>query len=127
MMRYKAKDLVATLLVALIAAPYIGYLVRGEMPFIKDPRGMSVTGLVLGIAAFWVIARGDAFDTVGRAEAVLAGIGLALGVAALLLAETAVAEVLLAVFIGSIVVIWAVEMTDHAGLLHRHTPTGVAR
>ena len=88
---------------------------------------MSATGLVLGIAAFWMIARGDGFDAVGRAEAVLAGVGLALGVVALLFAETAAAEVLLAVFMGSIVVIWALETTDHAGLLRRRTPTGVAR
>jgi hypothetical protein len=45
MMRLKARDLVAPLLVALIAVPYIGYLVREEMPFMKDARGMSATGL----------------------------------------------------------------------------------
>jgi hypothetical protein len=33
------------------------------------------------------------------------------------LAETAAAEVLLAVFMGSIVVVWAVMLMDHAGVL----------
>ena len=45
-MTIKPRDWVATLLVAAIAVPYIGYLIRGEMPFIQDPRGMSATGLV---------------------------------------------------------------------------------
>jgi hypothetical protein len=34
-MRLKIRGLVATILVAAIAVPYIGYLINGEMPFIK--------------------------------------------------------------------------------------------
>jgi hypothetical protein len=127
MMRLKARDLVATVLVALIAVPYIGYLVRGEVPFIQDARGMSATGLVLGIVAYLVMARGDVFDTAGWTETALAATGLALGVAALLLAETAAAELLLAVFMASIAVIWVVKVVDHMGLVHWHSPTGVAQ
>ncbi|GAA4714477.1 hypothetical protein GCM10023215_67060 [Pseudonocardia yuanmonensis] len=37
--------------IAAIVVPYVGYLVRGAMLFIQDPRGMAGTGLVLGIAA----------------------------------------------------------------------------
>ena len=65
-MRLQTRDLVATILVALIAIPYVGYLVDGEMPFIEDPRGMAGTGLVLGIAAFLVLRSGDSLDQVGR-------------------------------------------------------------
>ena len=36
----------------------LGYLVNGEMPFVKDPRGMSAVGLLLGQAAFLVLERG---------------------------------------------------------------------
>jgi hypothetical protein len=43
--------------------------------------------------------------------------GLVLGVVALALAEMAVAEVLLAVFMASILIVWAVELMDHAGIL----------
>ena len=50
-MRLTLRDLVATILVAAVGVPYVGYLVNGEMPFIKDPRGMSAVGLVLGAAA----------------------------------------------------------------------------
>jgi hypothetical protein len=115
-MKLKFKDLIATTLVAAIAVPYVGYLVNGEMPFIKDPRGMSATGLVLGVVAFLVMRQDDLFDRVGKAETALAAVSLVLGLVALGLAETAAAEVLVAVFMGSILVVWAVELMDHAGI-----------
>jgi hypothetical protein len=115
-MRLGVKDVVATVLVALIAIPYIGYLVNGEMPFVKDPRGMAAVGLVLGVAAFLVVRWGDALDRFGWAETGLAVLVLALGVVTLFLAETAAAEVLLAVFMGSILLMLMVELADHAGV-----------
>jgi hypothetical protein len=118
-MRLRMQDLLATILFAAIAVPYVGYLINGEMPFIKDPRGMSATGVVLGVAAYLVMRRDDLFDRVGKAETALAVASLALGVVALALAETAAAEVLLAVFMGSILLVWAVELLDHAGVLRR--------
>jgi hypothetical protein len=115
-MRLKFKDLIATILFAAIAVPYVGYLINGEMPFIKDPRGMSATGLVLGTFAFLVMCWDDLFDRVGKAETALGAVSLVLGLVALALAETTAAEVLLAVFMGSIVVVWAVMLIDHAGI-----------
>jgi hypothetical protein len=47
----------------------------------------------------------------------LAALSLMLGIVALALAETAAAEVLLAVFMGSILIVWAVELMNHAGIL----------
>jgi Na+-transporting NADH:ubiquinone oxidoreductase subunit NqrB len=117
-MRGKTRDLLATILVAAIAVPYIGYLVNGDMPLIQDPREMSATGLVLGVLAFQVLRRGDAFDRLGKIEIGLGLVSLALGLVALILAETAAAEILLAVFMGSILVVWAVELMDHVGILH---------
>jgi hypothetical protein len=125
-MRLRTRDLIGTVLVAAIGVPYVGYLVNGEMPFIKDPRGMSGVGLILGVLAFLVLRAGDAFDRFGKAETGLAVVALALGVVALVLAETVAAEVLLAVFMGSILVVWAVKLMDHAGLLPGvNHPTGV--
>lgn len=126
-MRLTVRDLVSTLLVVAIGVPYIGYLVRGEMPFIEDPRGMAATGLVLGTAAFLVARSGDRLDQVGKAEVGLAGVSLALGIAALIFAEAAAAELLLALFMGSIAVVWLVEMVDHAGYMPGHHPAHVAR
>ena len=39
-------------------------------------------------------------------------------VAALAFAEAAFAGVLLAVFMGSILVVWLTQMVDHAGVVH---------
>jgi hypothetical protein len=126
-MKLKARDFVASLLVVAIAVPYVGYLVNGEMPFVEDVRGMSAVGLVLGLAAFLVLELGDEHDTTDKMEIGLGAASLALGVIALVLAETAAAEVLLAVFMGSILVVWAVKLADHAGVLPMaQHPTGTA-
>jgi hypothetical protein len=109
-MRLKIRELVATILVAAIAVPYIGYLINDEMPFIKDPRGMSATGLVLGVVAFLVLRTAGMLDRFRNLEIGLAMVSLVLGVVALALAETAAAEVLLAVFMGSILIVWIVEL-----------------
>jgi len=118
-MRLTWRDGVATLLVALIGVPYVGYLLQGEMPFIKDPRGMSAVGLVLGVAAFFVARRprNEVHDATATAEDVLGLIAFGIGVVALILAEAAVAETLLAIFMAAIAVVWAVQMLHHAGVL----------
>lgn len=110
----------ASLLVLAIAVPYVGYLINGEMPFIEDPRGMSATGLILGVIAFVIIRTGDAVDRAGKMEIGGAVVSLVLGLVALALAETAAAEMLLAVFMVSILVVWAIELMDHAGVLPAH-------
>jgi hypothetical protein len=121
-MRLTLRDLVGTVLVAAIGVPYVGYLINGDMPFVKDQRGMSATGLILGVAAFFVLTRGNTFDRLGKIETGVGVVSLALGIVALVFAETAAADVLLAVFMGSILVVWATELMDHAGVLHHHGP-----
>ena len=117
------RDLFATLLVLAIFVPYVGYLINGEMPFIKDATGMSATGLLLGAAAFIVLRTGDKYDRAGKIESGVALVALLLGLVALAFAGTAAAEVLLAVFMVSILVVWAMEMLDHSGAVHWHGPT----
>jgi hypothetical protein len=119
-MKLTLRDGIASVLLAAILVPYVGYLVRGEMPFIQDPRGMSAAALVLGLAAYLVAVRATTGTPAGRMEVGLATATFVLGVVAVALAETAAAEVLLAVFVAAIVVTWAVTMLRHAGLL----PTG---
>lgn len=72
-MRLTLKDLVATILFAAIAVPYVGYLINSELPFIKDPRGMSAAGLVLGAVGYLVISQDELFDRIGKAETVRCG------------------------------------------------------
>lgn len=119
-MRLQARDLVATALVLAIAVPYLGYLINGSMPYIEDARGMAAVGLLLGALAFVVMRSGDQLDRAGKVEAGIALVSLGLGLVALAFAETAAAEVLLAVFLASILVVWAVEAVDHAGVTHWH-------
>lgn len=119
-MRLQVRDLVATALVLAVAVPYVGYLVNGSMPYIEDARGMAAVGLLLGALAFVVMRSGDELDRAGKVEAAIALVSLGLGLVALAFAETAAAEVLLAVFVLSVLVVWAVEMVDHAGLTHWH-------
>jgi hypothetical protein len=105
-MRITYRDAIATLLVAAIVVPYLGYLTWGDMPFIEDPRGMAATGLVLGLAAAAVAGRAALDPEPLHRAALGSGVAaLALGIAALW-AETN--EVLLALFIAAIVVTWAV-------------------
>ena len=120
-MRVTTKDVIATLLVAAIVVPYIGYLVWGDMPFIQDPRGMAATGLILGLAAAAVAGRA-AFDRDPMHRAALGSgvVALALGIAALW-AETN--EVLLALFIAAIVVTWALgEIASTRGSITPRRP-----
>lgn len=119
-MRLTMRDLIGTLLVVAIGVPYVGYLVNGEMPFVEDPRGMAGIGLILGAVAFFVLRGGNAKDRVGVTENIVAGVTLLLGLVALLFAETAAAEALLAVFMAAILVMWAAEVADHAGWVPGH-------
>jgi hypothetical protein len=120
MKKLTLRDLVATVLVLAIAVPYIGYLINGEMPYIQDPRGMAAVGLLLGAAAFLVLRTGDEYDKAGKIESGVALVALVLGLFALAFAETAAGEILLAVFMGSILVVWAMELLDHSNVVHWH-------
>jgi hypothetical protein len=117
-MRPTTRDVVATVLVAAIVVPYIGYLIAGEMPFIEDPRGMAATGLVLGLAAAAVAGRAALTPTpLHRATLASGVVALGLGIAALW-AETS--EVLLALFVVAIVITWGLgELAAQSG---RHAP-----
>jgi len=119
-MRKTVRDTVATVCVAAVVVPYIGYLIWDELPFIKDPRGMSAIALVLGVIAFLVAGMPATATGLGRTEWAIAVATLALGVVSLALAETAAAEALLATFIAAIVVVWTVEALDHFGLIRPH-------
>jgi hypothetical protein len=120
-MRLTRRDAIATGLIAAVVVPYVGFLIRGEMPFIEDPRGMAavgLVGLVLGFAA-WGIGLDSTF---GR---IMLGVGIAtlgLGIAAALVGVEG-SEILLAVFVGAVVLTWAIETAFHAGLFGgRHAP-----
>jgi hypothetical protein len=119
-MRLTLRDYVATVLVAAIGIPYVAFLMNNDVLFVKDERGMSAVGLILGAAAFLVLRSGNAHDRMGTVETGASIVSLALGIVALVFAEAGSAAVLLAVFMGSIAVVWLLELADHAGLVHVH-------
>ena len=110
MRKLTIRDLMATLIVAAVVVPFIGYSVRGSMPFVHDPRGMAgigIAGCLLMFAAFGRERLGTgAFEWFMVTLGVLT---LGFGIAALV-AETAWA--LLVPMVAGLVIIWA------AGLLH---------
>jgi hypothetical protein len=113
-MKLTRKDLIATLLIAAVVVPYVGYLIWGEMPFIQDPRGMAavgIVGLLLGFVA-WGLGLRSMF---GKVMLVLGVATLGLGIAAALVGAEG-SELLLATFVGAIVLMWAVETAHDAGL-----------
>ena len=113
-MKLGRKDLVATLLIAVVVVPYVGYLIWGEMPFIQDPRGMAAVGIVGLLLCFaaWGLGLRSMF---GKVMLVLGVATLGLGIAAALVGAEG-SELLLATFIGAAVVVWAIETMHDAGL-----------
>ena len=112
-MRLTWKDGAATILVAAILVPYVGYLARGSMPFIHDSRGMAATALALGVATCYA---GD-LKVMARRWTVLTVITALLGVAALGLGIAAVVTAnggVLAAFVIVIVALWALATARHA-------------
>jgi len=110
MRKLTIRDLITTLIVAAVVVPFIGYSVRGSMPFVHDPRGMAgvgIAGCLLMFAAFGRERLGTgAFEWFMVTLGVLT---LGFGIAALV-AETSWA--LLVPMVAGLVIIWA------AGLLH---------
>jgi hypothetical protein len=85
MHRLTVRDLIGMLIIATAIVPFIGYSVRGSMPFVQDPRGMAgvgIAGCLLAIAAFGRKAFGTgSFETIMVALALLT---LGFGIAALI-------------------------------------------
>ena len=116
-MRLSRRDMLVTAIVGAVVVPYVGYLVRGSMPYIQDPRGMAGVGLIGFVAglAVWAFGGRSSFGSTALIglELLIGLVALGVGVAALALGS----EALLAWFVGALVLIWAVEMLSRAGLL----------
>jgi hypothetical protein len=107
------RDLLATLIVAAVVVPFVGYSIRGSMPFLQDPRGMAAVGIVGALAALGAFGR-KAFGS-GTFEQIMVGLAvitLGAGIAALI-AETY--WVLLVPMVAGLVVMWALALLHDAG------------
>jgi hypothetical protein len=115
-------DLLATLITAAMVVPFVGYSVRGPMPFVQDPRGMAGVVIAGTVLAFAVFGR-KAFGT-GAFEMVMVTLGvLTLGFAiAALIAETVWA--LLVPAMAGLVLMWALAFLHDAGYVAREHAAG---
>ena len=110
-MRLTKKDAIATLAFAAVLVPYIGYVVRGSMPFIQDARGMAATGVIGLAVALLAWGTGSRFGN----ALLLIGLGsMALGVTAALIGSEG-SDLLLAIFIGTVGLVWLLESAAHFG------------
>jgi hypothetical protein len=115
MRKLTIRDLLATLIIAAVVVPFIGYSIRGSMPFVQDPRGMAgviIVGTVLTFAVFGRKALGT-----GTFESFMITLGvLTLGFAiAALIAETVWA--LLVPAMAGLVIMWALALLHDAGYM----------
>jgi hypothetical protein len=113
MRKLTLRDLLATLITAAVVVPFVGYSVRGSMPFRQDPRGMAGVVIAGTVLAFAVFGR-RAFGT-GAFEMTMITLGvLTLGFAiAALIAETMWA--LLVPAMAGLVLMWALALLHDAG------------
>jgi hypothetical protein len=113
MRRFTSRDVLATLILAAVLVPFIGYSARGSWPFVEDPRGMAGVGIVGALLAVWAFGR-DAFMT-GRFGVVLttlAVIAVGFGVAALAAEST---WWLLVPMVAALVAVWLLGVLRDAG------------
>lgn len=118
MQKLTIRDLFSTLIVAAILIPFVGYSVRGSMPFVQDPRGMAGVGIVGAVAALAVFGR-RAFGTgiFAWLTLVSALVGIGFGVAALVAENT---WWLLVPMVAGTVVAWALLLAHDTGFVgHR--------
>jgi hypothetical protein len=107
----RTKIIVSTSIVAAIVVPYVGYVINGEMPFIKDARGMAAVGIILLFA--WGLLVRSPFGE-GWAAYIAGGIGIAtltLGIVAGWLES----DVVLVPFVAGIVMLWFIALAMREG------------
>jgi len=114
-MRFTTKDSLGSALVGAVVLIYFAYLAFDGIPFVRDTTGMAAVGLILGFASRRIGGRAG-FPRERLAFA--GGVGsMALGVAAMVSGS----EVLLALFVASIVGLWAAARYVRT---HEHPSSG---
>ena len=113
MRKFTARDVWATLIVAAVVIPFVGYSARGSWPLVEDPSGMAGVGIVGALLAVWAFGP-EAFrsGTFGAVMTGLAIVTVGFGVAALI-AETTWA--LLVPMVAGLVAVWLLGVLHDAG------------
>jgi hypothetical protein len=107
------RDLLATLIVAAVVVPFVGYSINGSMPFVQDPRGMAGVGIVGALLTFAAFGRkGFGTGTFETIMVTLYVLTIGFGLAALIV-ETSWA--LLVPMVVGLVIMWALALMHDAG------------
>ncbi len=118
MMKLTWRDGVATLALAALVVPFVGYLLYGSFPFLQDPTGAAGLTLILGmIGAYvggWIVTdkgSGLAIATVGAGA-----LSAVLALAALLsenLWDVTTRNVMIGGSIALLAVLWVIALYRH--------------
>lgn len=131
-MRLTWRDAVATVLVAAIMVPYVGYLFTGSMPFIQGVTGMAGVGLALGAVAAvvggWIATREGIL--INNATLALAIVSAGFGITALVsenMLDPAGRQIALGIFMATIVGLWGLALLRHSGIIPAVEEQGTSR
>jgi hypothetical protein len=107
------RDGAATMLVGAATVVYICNLLSVQVPLISDRGDVAAAGLVLGFVACIVDDWTIKHTALVRTLSVLSVSALGIGIAAM----AAESEILLAVFVGMLVMLWVLSTMAHAGVI----------
>lgn len=114
MRRLTFRDAIATVVLAAVAIPYIGYIVWGEVPLIQDPRGMATVG-ILGLILSFVAWGIGLHSTFGKVMLLVGLASIGIGLAAAFIGSEG-SELLLVFFMTVVAVIYVAEIAYHASV-----------
>jgi len=109
----RTRDVVATILVGTLVVPYVAVLVGKEVLLAEDRRAMSALALMLSGSALVMLSDDQYDDAVSWLATLLSAAATTSGLLALALADTSAAEILLTVFVGLVMTVWAVQLAEH--------------
>jgi hypothetical protein len=108
-MTIRSRDLLATgLVIALVTL----YLSHAAGAVVQDVRAMTSLALMLGGAIVAILLPAENDDATGWFAVAVAVVGVGFGVAALALTAGS-SEIMLAAFVGSVLLIWGFEVAEH--------------
>jgi hypothetical protein len=117
------RDGAATVLVGAATGVYLCNLLGVQVPLISDRGDVAAAGLVLGVVACIVDDWTIKHTALVRTLSALSISALVIGIAAM----AAESQILLAVFVGMLVMLWMVSTMAHAGVIATRSQSGRLR
>jgi hypothetical protein len=109
----RPRDVIATVLVVALAVLYLVVVTGQEVLLADDLRAVTALSLMLGGSALVALADDEYNDPVSWMTTLLGGAATVSGLLTLAFLESAAAQVLLTVFVGLVLAVWAVQLAEH--------------